>query len=255
MSNYFYLVAYPMEALIVSMLQPEEFGAYMSIGTQRMSRGKIIFLEVDPTFRSKDFDFDRALNECKANEQGQPKRSVYLSSYRVLERVPLSAIRSIHLVTKDGRNLSIPGQRIDTRTGHPRRGGVYFYQELAPARPMVVSQYDPLDFGRFLTDEKNPIHFPKILFARMKLGPSPMHVLAQTDLPYHNLFHLESCIRELVDQKKDTKVYERDSHDDFLYSSIIDGVYLVEPGSALFFPFPEEADLKDRHFTWWRSAF
>lgn len=252
---HFYFVAYPMEALIASMLPPEEFGAYMAVGVQRMSRGKIVFLEIDPAYRSSHFDFDRAVRECQAASDGERKKSVYLSVYRVLELLPLKAIRTLHLVTKDGRDLALTGQRIDVKPEHPRRSSVYFYQELAPVRPMVVSPYDPLDFGQYLVNQENPISVPKILFARMKLGPDPMNVMKQSDLPYRNLFHLQSCIQELVEQKKDTKVYERDSSEDFIYSAIIDGIYLVENGGALFFPFPDEVDLKGRYYTWWRSAF
>lgn len=255
MKVYFYLLAYPMEALLASMLPPEEFGSYMAIGTQQMSRGKVVYLELAENFQSKEFDLDRGRNECKPDGSGAPKKSVYLSLYRVLERIPLESIRTLHLVTKDGRDLALAPQKIQPIREHPHRGGVFFYQELAPVRPMVVSQLDPLDFGQFLTEEKNPLRIPKILYARMKLGHDPMHVINEAELPYTNLPHLQNCIRELVDAKKVTKTYERHSYEDFVYSSIVDGVYLAEPGQGLFFPFPDETALKGPFYTWWRSAF
>ncbi|MCG3205049.1 MAG: hypothetical protein KCHDKBKB_01766 [Elusimicrobia bacterium] len=244
-----------MEALLASMLPPEEFGAYMAIGIHQMSRGKIVYLELADDFHSKDFDLERGRNECKPDEFGAPKKSVYLSLYRVIERIPMEFLRTIHLVTKDGRDLAIAPQKIQPTSEHPHRGGVFFYQELAPVRPMVVSQLDPLDFGQFLTDGKNPLRLPKILYARMKLGRDPLHVLNEPDLPYGNLPHLQNCIQELVDAKKVTKTYERYSYDDFVYSAIVDGVYLAEQGQGLFYPFPDEADLKGQYYTWWRSAF
>ncbi|HRZ43535.1 MAG TPA: hypothetical protein P5228_12620, partial [Bacteroidales bacterium] len=47
MDAYIYLSATP-EALIASMLSPEEFGAYLSMGTKKRNRGQAIFFEVDP---------------------------------------------------------------------------------------------------------------------------------------------------------------------------------------------------------------
>ncbi len=255
MKVYFYLLAYPMEALLASMLPPEEFGSYMAIGSQQMSRGKVVYLELADDFKSKEFDLDRGRNECKPDSTGTLKKSVYLSLYRVLERIPTEYIRTLHLVTKDGRDLAISPQKIQPVTQHPHRGGVFFYQELAPVRPMVVSQLDPLDFGQFLTDENNPLRIPKILYARMKLGPDPIHVTNSADLPYTNLPHLQNCIQELVEAKKVTKTYERHSYDDFIYSAIVDGIYLADPGQGLFFPFPDETALKGPFYTWLRSAF
>lgn len=255
MKVYFYLLAYPMEALLASMLPPEEFGAYMAIGTQQISRGKVVYLELTENFKSNEFDLERGRKECKPDDSGAPKKSVYLSLYRVLERIPLEFMGKIHLVTKDGRDLAIAPQKIQTTREHPHRGGVFFYQELAPVRPMVVSQLDPLDFGQFLTDEKNPLRLPKILFARMKLGHNPLHVMNEPNLPYSNLPHLQNCIQELVEAKKVTKTYKRYSYEDFVYSSIVDGVYLAEQGQGLFYPFPDESALKGPFYTWWRSAF
>jgi hypothetical protein len=34
----------------------------------------------------------------------------------------------------------------------------------------------------------------------------------------------------------------------------MDGLYLMEPKSGLYFPFPMEAELKDKYYEWWRSA-
>jgi len=46
MDKYIYLAATP-EALIASMLRPEEFGSYLSTGSKKRNRGEAIFFEVD----------------------------------------------------------------------------------------------------------------------------------------------------------------------------------------------------------------
>jgi hypothetical protein len=34
----------------------------------------------------------------------------------------------------------------------------------------------------------------------------------------------------------------------------LDGFYLMERESGLYYPFPTDEELKDRYYQWWRSA-
>lgn len=253
MNFYLYCMAYPIEALVASMLPPAEFGSYMAIGSKKSSRGKVVFMEVDKDLKSDAFNLDRARHECRPHPDGSPKASVYLSIYRVLEHLPLESVKSLYLTTKDGRTLAIAPQKVAYEAAHLRRGGVFLYQELAPARPQVISSLDPLDFGRLMTDPKTPIHLPKLLFARMRLGTEAGSIAGQSDLPYGNLPHLQNCALEVLSKNKTTKTVER-SQDDFFYSAIMDGLYLSAASAALYFPFPTEGELKDKYYQWWRSA-
>ena len=116
--------------------------------------------------------------------------------------VTLESVKQLYLTTKDGRTLAIAPQQVPTEASHLRRGGVFLYQELAPARPQVVSGLDPLDFGRLMTDPKNPIRLPKLLFARMRVGAEAGSIAAQSDLPYGNLPHLQNCAQEVLSKNK-----------------------------------------------------
>ncbi|MFA6092676.1 MAG: sodium-translocating pyrophosphatase [Elusimicrobiota bacterium] len=254
-ANYrLYCLVYPMEALVASMLSPEEFATYLAIGTRKIARGKVVFLEVEPGFASHRFDWERAHKECVPTPDGRPKKSVYLGIYRVLEHVPLKSIRNLFLVTRDGRVLSLAPQHIAGTADHPRQDGAYLYQELCPVRPLVVSRLDPLDLGRFMTDPSNLLHIPRIFFARLKLGENPRKIVEEASLPYDNLAHIQDCVREVLDEGKATKTVERSSPDGFFYSTITDGFYLAEQKGGLYFPFPKEEELKDRYYQWWRSA-
>lgn len=253
MNFYLYCMAYPIEALVASMLPPAEFGSYMAIGSKKSSRGKVVFMEVDKDLKSDAFNLDRARHECRPHPDGSPKASVYLAIYRVLEHLPLESVKNLYLTTKDGRTLAIAPQKVAYEAAHLRRGGVFLYQELAPARPQVISSLDPLDFGRLMTDPKTPIHLPKLLFARMRVGTEAGSIAGQSDLPYGNLPHLQNCALEVLSKNKTTKTVER-SQDDFFYSAIMDGLYLSAATAALYFPFPTEGELKDKYYQWWRSA-
>lgn len=253
MNCYLYCMAYPIEALVASMLPPAEFGSYMAIGSKKSSRGKVVFMEVDKDLKSDAFNLDRARHECRPHADGTPKSSVYLAIYRVLEHLPLESVKNLYLTTKDGRTLAIAPQKVAYEAAHLRRGGVFLYQELAPARPQVISSLDPLDFGRLMTDPKTPIHLPKLLFARMRVGTEAGSIAGQSDLPYGNLSHLQNCALEVLSKNKTTKTVER-SQDDFFYSAIMDGLYLSATSAALYFPFPTEGEPKDKYYQWWRSA-
>ena len=94
MTTHFYLSLLP-EALIVSMLDPEEFGTYYAVGSAKKSRGQAMFFEVAPTFRHPYFRIEEALKRCVPHEDGSPKASIYVSVYRVLEHVDIDALMSL----------------------------------------------------------------------------------------------------------------------------------------------------------------
>jgi len=82
------------EALIASMLTPEEFGVYYAVGSQKKSRGQAIFFEIDPDFKHDFFPNEEGIRRCVPHEDGSPKRSIYISVYRVLEHIPLEVIKN-----------------------------------------------------------------------------------------------------------------------------------------------------------------
>ncbi|WP_294248403.1 hypothetical protein [Propionivibrio sp.] len=63
------------EALIASMLPPEQFGQYYATGHKFKSKGQALFFEIDPTYRNEFFDIDGAFARCKAKADGTPKNS------------------------------------------------------------------------------------------------------------------------------------------------------------------------------------
>ena len=105
MKTYYYLVATP-ESLIVSHLSPHEFGNYLSIGTQKQIHGQNIFFELNPE-KLKNLPVDYIKSKLVPYPNGEPKRSVYCSIYRVLEKTPLSAFKSLYLSTDDGKVLEL----------------------------------------------------------------------------------------------------------------------------------------------------
>ena len=106
METYLYLLLYP-ESLVVSMLGPSEFGAYLAAGTKKRVREQAMFFQLDSQFESDYFDLAKARKACVPHEDGQPKHSVYVSTYRVLEHIPMEVIGDQWLITRDARALQL----------------------------------------------------------------------------------------------------------------------------------------------------
>ncbi len=251
MTKHLYFSLMP-EALIASQLEPEEFGAYYAVGSERKTQGQAAFFELDPAYRHADFKIDEALAGCY-HEDGAPKRSVYISVYRVAERVPLSALGKLHLVTKDGRTLSI--DRAPTLP--PESKGLHLYQEIAPLHPLVVSALGPKGFHSFFMDGGGKyLSVPALCWAELRLGDlaSDPERGDVRDLPYENIDHLRSCLASLKTKNVTTKMVDRIHSATFSYRTLKDGVYFGNREGLIMFPMPSQETLRDRHYAWWRSA-
>jgi len=252
MNIHLYLSLNP-EALIASHLPPEEFGAYLAVGTQKYSRGQAMFFEIDPELRSDFPPFRDIGSRCVPHLDGSPRRSTYLAIYRVLEHVPVSAFAALHLATHDGRVLSLqPGAVVPSvdRCFH-------LYQEFCPVTPRVVSTLDPAEFCARLTDPSQPVNVPGIVFAELALGGLSTDIETKEvgNLPYSGIQHLRACLRELTSKPgKPTKVTVRNVRDDVLYRTIQGGFYAGQGREIKFYPMPSPAELDSQHHDWWRSA-
>lgn len=250
-TTYLYLSTMP-EALIVSMLPPMEFGAYLAVGTQKRSRGCAMFFNVSGVFTSSYFDLAGGRKECVPHPDGTPKHSVYLGVYRVLEHVPLDALESLYLVTRDGRTLELPKE---TAPGE-FSGAYHLYDEICPVHPIIVSSLDPRAFARFITDPAQHIHVPRICFAELSLEPwagSPEQ-MAAAELSSPETEHVRDCLLSLARQSKETKTVDRTHQITCWPIQVKNGFFVGDQTGLVYYPFPSAADLAGRHHDWWRSA-
>lgn len=252
MSTHLYLSLVP-EALIASMLDPEAFGAYYACGTMKKAHGQAMFVEVDPAFRSRDFRIAEALERCKPHEDGRPKSSVYIAVYRVVERIPISALGSLHLTTSDGRVLSLE-KRNAPEDVHE---GLRLYQELGPTRPMVASTKAPRAFYRHMTDASATLFaLPALHFADLRLGELATDPLAGgcDDLPYANMDHLRQCLEDIRARGAATKIVDRNHTIAFPYRLVRSGFYFGNGSDLAYYAMPDRETLLAKHYDWWRSS-
>jgi hypothetical protein len=240
------------ESLVVSMLPAPEFGRYLAIGTKKRANEQAIYFELSNDFQSEYFDLQGAIQLCKPHEDGQPKHSVYASTYRVLEHVPLEAIGSLWLVTHNGLTLELKQGSLPTETEQIH----HLFQELCPVHPLIASSLDPYEFCKFITDPKVRVSLPRICFVELRLGyvPEKPEISDQGDLPYKNIKHLWSCILELTEKNKTTKTVNRTYLARVLYRCIKSGFYIGDQNTLLYYPFPSSEDLEKNHHKWWRWA-
>jgi hypothetical protein len=251
MKRYLYLSLIP-ESLIGSQLTPEEFGNYYAVGRRRRSSGQAIFFEID-RFESDTIDWECFERHCVKYPDGRPKRSSYLAIYRVLEQIPLSALRKLYLTTDDGRVLGLsPGEFKPESISQ-----YHLYQELCPITPGVVSKSNPIEFCQNLTDRSNAVSVDKLVFAELKLnrlGRDP-ESNAVGDLPYKNIGHLRDCLRELESEPaKVNKLVSRSLKGQLLFRTIKNGFFIGNGEEMLYYPMPSEEELAREHHEWWRSA-
>ena len=241
------------EAMIASMLAPDEFGAYYAVGSHKKQRGQAVFAEIDPGFRNDYFKIEQGLAQCVPHENGLPKRSVYISEYRVLEHVPLAAIQKLYLVTMYGEVLGLESSKVLPEAGR----GLHMYQELAPVNPRVISVLGPVDFYRFvIQDPQSLIHLPAISFVELRLGELATNPEfgSLRDLPYDNVGHLRECLLEVQVKKVQTKMVNRVHSPQFQYRTVESGVYIGNATGLIFFPLPSREELRSTYYRWWRSA-
>jgi hypothetical protein len=254
MTIHLYLSMIP-EALIASMLSPEEFGVYYAVGSAKKSRGQAVFFEVDPSYRSEHLRIDEGISRCVRHEDGSPKRSIYISVYRALEHVSLDALQKLYLVTPDGRSLAL-----DPAVGTPPdSAGLHLYKEIAPVHPLVVSNLGAADFFDLISRTPTSLlSLPAICFVELKLGElaeNPQHG-AVRDLPYSNIPHLRQCLIDLKTKTVSAKMVDRVDPAAFPYRMIKNGVCVGNraEGRLTYFPMPSPEELRAKHYRWWRSA-
>lgn len=240
------------EALVASMLPPEAFGRYLAVGSHKRSSSPAIYFELDSGFASDFFKMDIVRERCVPHADGSPKHTLYLGIYRVLEHVPLEALGTLYLTTRDGQVLAL-GQK-------PRPGtfeaGYHLYDEICPVHPLIASKLDPAAFAEFVTNPASPLCVPKIVFAELDPAKLIGTDLTAEALPaLHNLpQRIKECFRELDAAGKPTKTVDRIRSLTCRWNHIRNGYFVGAGKTLLYYPFPDEATLDRHHHKWWRSA-
>jgi len=253
MKKYIYLTTAP-EALIGSMLPPEDFGCYMATGTKKSNKSQIIFFEVDFEQVKPLINLDYLNRKCVPKEDGSPKSSVYLSIYRVLESIPLTALKDLYLTTDTGYVLPLKQAPYDKNKYVGKN--MFLFQELCPVNPQIASNLPPHEFLKVLTDGSQPIYVPKLFFVDLKLGELAIDPLegSAEHLPYGSISHLRDCLEIIkTEEKKQMKTVQRIYTGALLYRTIETGFYVGAKDDILFYPYPSMAEIEKINYYFFRA--
>lgn len=258
--KYLYAIMHPNKALVASQLEPVEFGRQYSVGTKRYYQGKVLFLEVDPTFRNDHFPIDKFLEETVAHEDGTPKRTKIISSYRVLEHLDLEALGDLYAVTVQGQTLKISkSEYVGDAT---EAGRIRIIQEINPLQLLVATTHDHKTFGAQMTAPGNPKGAPKLFYTEIDLDVDgflaewEQNPFLPPPIPGVHPQKLAAVLKYLQeDGALNTSTIGLASVlDQVVYRSLKVGFFLSAGDKINYYPFPSLADLQDKHYAWYRST-
>ena len=256
--KHLYLICHPNQALVASQYAPEDFARHYSAGSTRYYDGKVIFAEVDADYRDPYFNIDRGMKDLVPHEDGRPKATKFISTYRVLEHVEFSAVKRLYLSNPDGSCYGLDSAPYD-KTHMP--DFLRIFAEITPLKMLVLSKYDFSQYGRWITEPGNPKGAPKVLYTQFDLTISDFledfeaNPLMPAPLPSIHPSKLRDAIFELrsVDDKQ-TKGLSLDiSLNKKSFRLIRHGFMFAAAGEELFFPLPDLRKIEKENYKFFRS--
>jgi hypothetical protein len=255
--NRLYLIVHPTAALIGSQLSPEQLAKHYTVGPTRHYRGKVIFAELDGAFRHPYFAIDAALASMQPHEDGRPKATKYISSYRVLEHIDYSALGSLYLTSEEGYSLELPPGPIPAAAG----GTENIYAEISPLRMLVLSRMDLQAFGDSITDPANSVGAPRFLYTQLDLATDEFlmeyeqNPFMQPPIPNLHPAILRDAIHELrgASYKSNKGLLLGTNLDNFSYRLIRSGFMFSAQKEWKFYPMPSPAQIEKQNLKFWRS--
>lgn len=259
--KHLYLILYPNEALVASELSPGEFGKHYAVGSPKHFSGKVVFAEINMNFRNDFFQIEEYLKKTDSGIPGIPKKTKFIKSYRVLEHVKIDSIENLYLVTVDGHVLGLQKSDDFSRFHQPKK--IRIYQEICPLQLLVASNLDPMQFGKYITQETESKGAPKIFFTQYNLNIEEIlqtkdaQSLSAMPVPNVNPTHLRMAIMELVaDPDKRTKTISlNEVFGQISFKMIRHGFWLADGERLIFFPMPSEEELEEKNYDWWHSVY
>jgi hypothetical protein len=206
--RHLYLVVHPNHSLVASQLDAERFIKHYVRDSARYFEGKLVFVELDPNFRHPYFDVEAAYEQLKPHEDGSPKATKFISSYRVLEHVDFDAMRELYIADESGGYVALaPSPRgSDPAGAAPVRDDdddLRVILEIDPVKFIVLTRLGLGEYADFATDPSNSKGAPRMLYT--ELDVSIDEFMRETEeSPYVSSFfpgihpeRLRAAIREL----------------------------------------------------------
>jgi hypothetical protein len=258
--KHLYAIMHPNRALVASQLEPLEFGKQYSVGTKRYYEGKVLFIEVDPEFRNDYFEIEKFLKETVAHEDGTPKRTKIISSYRVLEHIDIEALGDMYVVNVSGQTIKLP--KAEYEGGDSKSGEIRIIQEINPLQLLVATTQDHKTFGAQMTSEGNPKGAPKLFYTELDLDVDGFltewekNPFLPPPIPGVHPQKLSAALKYLKDQPEatTTTIGLASVLDKVVYRALKEGFFVSHGEKINYYPFPSLEELQRDHYAWYRST-
>ena len=256
--SHLYVILYPNMALVASQYPPKAFARHYCMGSARHYDGKVIFAEIDVTYRHPYFDIDTGMQALVPHEDGRPKATKFICSYRVLEHLDFDAIRKLYLTNPDGTCLGLDPAPYD-KTHKP--DFLRIMAEVAPLRMLVLTNFDFSQYGKWITDPLNTKGAPKVLYTQFDLNIADFmndfedNPLMHPPLPSLHPSKLRDAILELHESSgKHTNGLGLDCNlNRKSYSRIRHGFMFASQEKELFFPMPTVDEIEHLNYRFWKG--
>lgn len=253
-----YMICYPNSSLVLSQLEPEDFLFRYAYGSTSYHSGKLVFAEIDVNYRNPYFRISEAMENLKPHEDGSPKASKYISSYRVLEHVDVDAVERIFLVNGDGTYYTLePGvyePEKDTDELH-------IYAEIQPLTMLTLSRFNMREFGKWFTGDNKYLSVPRLLYLKLQLDIDEflttfeVNPFAPPPIEGVHPSKLRDAILEL--KNRPDKTVKGLTLDTALskqsYRAIKGGVMLMDKNKEKFFPMPSLEEIERNNLRFFKS--
>ena len=256
--SYLYMICHPNPALVASQYAPEKFARHYSAGSTRYYDGKVLFAEIDLNYRNDYFEIEKGLEQLVPHENGRPKATKFISTYRVLEHIDFDSIKRLYMSNPDGSCFGLDSAEYGM-THKPDL--LRIFAEITPLKMLVLSSYDFSQYGRWITDPANPKGAPKVLYTQFDLtikdflADFEANPLMPPPLPSIHPSKLRDAIYELQNETgKHSKGLSLDiSFNRKSYRLIRHGFMFASPEKELFFPMPSLDKIEKENYKFWRS--
>ncbi len=258
LTKHLYFILFPNNALVASQLSPELFAKHYTVGASRHYEGKVIFAEIDINFRHPFFTIDKILKETIQHEDGRPKATKFISTYRVLEHIDYSAIQKLYLVSPDGYCISLEESPYSDMH---KPGFIRIFAEIAPMRMLVLSDHNFIDFGKYITNPANTKSAPKQFYTQIELDmvefldefeKNPFHPTPIKGLHSSTLRDGFLEMRKYPD-KHSKGLCMNSSLNRLSYKLIRHGFMFSSQEESRYFPMPSSEEIEKTNFKFWRS--
>lgn len=255
---YLYLICYPNSALVLSHLSPQHFGAKYNYGSASYYAGKLIFASVDINYRHPYFRIDEALESLSPHDDGSPKATKYVSSYRVLEHLDIDAIQTLYLANADGTSFALQAKPYEPQ---PSDNILRVYAEIDPLRVMTLSRLSMREFGAWFTDPANIIAVPRLLYLQVTLDiPAFLEEFDRNPFspPPLDGVHPSKLRDAILDlQRRETKLFKGLTLDTSFtkesYRRIRHGFMFKDAQREKFFPMPSPKEIENTNLRFFKG--